>query len=159
MANETPNIHVDSDWKAQAEAERERLQKLDAAHAKGQPAAAAFPPADLRSLVGLLATQALGGLGAYGDPKTNRVMVDLDQAQFAIDLLAVLEAKTKGNLSTEEAAELTAILAELRSRFVQISKLVAAQHAEAGGRIAPTPSAAAEASPASPTKPKLIIPS
>jgi hypothetical protein len=34
---------------------------------------------------------------------------------------------TKGNLSADESAELTEVLAQLRSRFVQVAKLVAAQ--------------------------------
>jgi hypothetical protein len=158
MSDDTPGIHVDSDWKAQAAAERERLQRLDEEHAKSAPAAA-FPPADFRSIVGLLATQALSGLGAYGDPKTGRVVVDLEQSQFAIDLLAVLESKTKGNLSTEEHTELTSIVAELRSRFVQISKMVAAQH----GAAAASPAATASGTPSTAVPPqtpksKLIIP-
>ena len=35
--------------------------------------------------------------------------------------------KTRGNLTADEASELTEILAQLRARFVQIAKLVAAQ--------------------------------
>jgi hypothetical protein len=57
-------------------------------------------------------------------------------AQFAIDLLGVLEEKTKGNLTTEEADELKEVLAHLRARFVQIARLVAAQmqrETDAGG--------------------------
>ncbi|MSR28121.1 MAG: DUF1844 domain-containing protein [Phycisphaerales bacterium] len=155
-----PSIHVDSDWKAQAEAERQRLEKLDQAHAQSSPASEALPPADFRSIVGLLATQALGGLGAYGDPETKRVVVDLAQAQFAIDLLGVLEGKTKGNLSTEESAELGAILAELRSRFVHFSKLVASQGAATASASTPpgAPAGAASHGRPDPAKPKIIIP-
>ena len=114
-------LHVDSDWKAQAEAEREKLRKIDVERetAKADESADKLPPADFRSIVGLLATQALGGLGAYGDPDTRRVVVDLPAAQFAIDLLGVLAEKTKGNLAEEESKELIAILTELRSRFVR----------------------------------------
>jgi len=75
------------------------------------------------------------GLGALGDQKTGRVVIDLGTARFAIDLLGVLEEKTKGNISDEEALELTQTLAELRARFVQISNLVAQQSiAEAEGK-------------------------
>jgi hypothetical protein len=69
------------------------------------------------------------GLGAMADPQTGRVVIDLEGAQFSIDVLDVLEQKTKGNLSKEEADELKQILAELRSRYVQISQLVAKQMA------------------------------
>lgn len=127
-------LHVDSDWKAQAEAEREKMRKIDSERdtsAAGENPDK-LPPADFRSIVGLLATQALGGLGAYGDPGTRRIVVDLPAAQFAIDLLGVLSDKTKGNLSAEEDKELSSILAELRARFVHFAQLVAAQAAQGG---------------------------
>jgi hypothetical protein len=73
------------------------------------------------------------GLGAYGDPQTGRVVIDLVGAQFAIDLLGVVEEKTRGNLDPEEAKELGEVLAHLQSRFVQIAKLVAAQMQRDGG--------------------------
>ena len=66
------------------------------------------------------------------DPKSQGVMVDLEGAKFAIDLLAVIEEKTKGNLEPEESAELTELLRELQARFVQIAELVAKQ-VETGG--------------------------
>ncbi len=152
-------LHVDSDWKAQAEAEREKLRKIDDERDAGSATDAPdkLPPADFRSIVGLLATQALGGLGAYGDPESRRIVVDLPAAQFAIDLLGVLAEKTKGNLAAEEEKELLAILAELRSRFVHFAQLVAAQAAQGG------PSALTGHPPAAPRadaapKSKIIFP-
>ena len=96
----------------------------------------------------MLASQAILGLGAMGDPKSGRVVVDLPGARFSIDLLTMLEQRTKGNLTDEEVKELSQILAELRGRFVQISQLVAQQPAvapeaaatpTAGGRLQPPP--------------------
>lgn len=149
MSDEAPKLHIDSDWKAQAQAEKERLAEKEAARASqgksgGRAAGAAahdhggapgeMPPADFRTLVATLASQAMMGLGAYGDPQTGRVVVDVVGAQFAIDLLGVVEEKTKGNLSAEEAAELTEVLSHLRARFVQIARLVASQmQRDAGG--------------------------
>lgn len=125
-----PRLHIDSDWKAQAQAEKERLAEREAARGappQGGDAGGELPPADFRTLVATLASQAMMGLGAYGDPQTGRVVIDVVGAQFAIDLLGVLEEKTKGNLSAEESAELTEVLAHLRARFVQIARLVASQ--------------------------------
>ena len=134
MSEETPRIHIDSDWKAQAEAERERLAKIEGERAsdgrRGGPES--MPPADFRSLVGVLASQALSGLGMYGDPDTKRIVVDLPASRFAIDLLGVLEEKTKGNLGTEEANELKEVLAELRARFVHFARMMAEQQARGG---------------------------
>lgn len=161
QSQESPNIHVDSDWKAQAEAERQKLEKLEQARAQNEAGGPGekFPPADFRSIVGLLATQALGGLGAYADPESKRVIVDLPQAQFAIDLLHVLAEKTKGNLTAEELTEITSINNELRARFVHLAQLIAQQ----AGRGIPTaeansPGAGGPGAKADPAKPKLIIP-
>lgn len=141
---ETPRLHIDSDWKAQAQAEKERLAEREAARASrpeaGHEGEGELPPADFRTLVATLASQAMMGLGAYGDPKTGRVVIDVVGAQFAIDLLGVLELKTKGNLSEEEATELKEVLQHLRARFVHVAKLVAAQMQRemAGGADAST---------------------
>ena len=143
----TPKIQVDSDWKAEAQREKERLAKKGQAkkeQSKIKPSAEAgadaeargaqeLPEANFRSLVGMLASQAIMGLGAMADPQTNRVIVDLEGSRFAIDLLDLLEQKTKGNLTDEEAKELRQILAELRSRYVQIANFVARQMAAQPG--------------------------
>jgi hypothetical protein len=150
MSEETPKIHIDSDWKAQAEAERERLAKIEGDRAadgrRGGPES--MPPADFRSLVGVLASQALSGLGMYGDPDTKRIVVDLPASRFAIDLLGVLDEKTKGNLGPEEAKELTEVLAELRARFVHFARLMAEQQAR-GGAVGAATAAAVPGDPAS----------
>ena len=131
MTDEEPKIQIDRDWKAEAQAEKERLGQKEQSKAEREPdrRPGELPPADFRALVGTLASQAIMGLGAMGDQKTGRVVIDLGTARFSIDLLSVLEEKTKGNISEEEAKELAQTLAELRARFVQISNLVAQQSA------------------------------
>ncbi len=149
---DAPKLHVDSDWKAQAQAEKDRLAEQEA-QKPARPGRDEMPPADFRSLVGLLASQAVGGLGGYADEQ-GRVMVDLMGSRFAIDLLGVLEEKTKGNLSEEEAKDLREVLAELRSRFVQIAQAVAARMAQGKGGPAAVPP------PGEPPAggPKLVVP-
>ncbi|MDP7030546.1 MAG: DUF1844 domain-containing protein [Phycisphaerales bacterium] len=125
--DETPKIHVDTDWKAEAQAERDRLAEAEDKHSAKQEASKGLPPADFKGLVGVLASQAIMGLGAVPDQSGKGVMIDLEGAKFAIDLLAVLEEKSKGNLEDEEATELSTVLSELRARFVQITQLLAEQ--------------------------------
>lgn len=127
MTDESNRLHIDSDWKAQAQAEKERLAEKEASRTDEAGTPGEMPPADFRGLIMTLGSQAMMGLGAYGDPQTGQVMIDLPGAQFAIDLLGVLEEKTKGNLTAEEATELNEVLSQLRSRFVYVAKLVAAQ--------------------------------
>jgi len=126
----SPALHIDSDWKAQAQAERERLAKQESERASRDPKTDAdgLPPAEFRSLVGLLASQAIMGLGTMGDQQ-GRVIVDLPGANFAINLLEVLQDKTKGNLTPEEQAELDDVVRELKMRFVQVARLVTEQAA------------------------------
>jgi hypothetical protein len=155
-----PSIHVDSDWKAQAEAERTRLAAKDAAmDARAAEAGnEQLPPAEFRSLVGLLASQAVMGLGTMADPQ-GRVVVDLEGSKFAMDLLQVLHDKTKGNLTPEEAGELDEVLRELGMRFGAIARMVAEQMRTAPGSVvAGAPAMAAPAAAAQKPASKLIIP-
>ena len=133
----TPEILIDSDWKAEAQVEKERLT---AAEQKSEEKAEAhqMPEANFRGLLGTLASQALMGLGMHKDPSGNGVMVDLEGSKFAIDLLDMLVDKTKGNLSDEESTELKQLSQELQNRFVQIAQLVAAQVQEGGAPSAQT---------------------
>lgn len=143
----TPKIQIDSDWKAQAQAEKTQLEEQEKAREKIADEDAqkpgTLPKADFKSLMGVLASQAIMGLGAVNDPKTGGVVIDLDGARFSIDLLGVLEEKTKGNITNEQSKELEQILVELRNRFVQITQLVAQQ---AGGVPAEDPSTKPEIS-------------
>ena len=121
--SESPKIHIDSDWKAQAQAEKERLsakaEKSDAGDAAGQ---AGMPPANFETLIGTFVTQALFALGAIPDPRTGQPTLSLDLARHNIDMLSVISDKTKGNLSKEEDETLASTLYELRNRYVQISQ-------------------------------------
>jgi hypothetical protein len=133
-----PKLHVDSDWKAQAQAEKERLAAEESKKSSEKPGRG-LPEASFRTLVSVLASQAIMGLGTMADPQTGGVVVDLEGSRLSIDLLAVLEEKTKGNVTEEEAKELTQLLGELRSRYVQIAQLVAQQSATGGVAPGKTP--------------------
>jgi len=137
-----PKIIVDSDWKSQAQAERDRLAQDEAKRkpaspagsGKGAPAEAgpgAMPPADFRTLVESLAVQALMYLGGVADRRTGQAIFDPDYSRHMIDLLGVLEEKTRGNLSAEESQELGTVLQELRMRYVELARMMAEQMASA----------------------------
>ena len=70
-----------------------------------------------------LASNAAIHFGDLPDPVTNEVRpMDLDAAEQLIDILAMLEEKTRGNLSAEERQLLDQLLFELRMRFVEVKK-------------------------------------
>src|ERR1700761_4834006 len=86
-----------------------------------------LPPANFLFLVEsiLMQTQIQLGLLKYGqdeggedsEPETN-----LPVARHSIDMLAVLQEKTRGNLTTEEERVLENGLTELRFRYVQVAE-------------------------------------
>ncbi len=62
--------------------------------------------------------QALMGMGKLMNPMTGAVERNLDHAKFCIDVLGVMEEKTKNNLTDEEQRTLKFILQDLRLNFV-----------------------------------------
>jgi len=78
--------------------------------------------------------EALGliGLGKLADPTVGEARPDLARARTAIEMLQMLEVKTRGNLGEAEAQELRRVLTGLRLNYID----------EAG-----RPSAATEGSP------------
>lgn len=87
----------------------------------GQAASPPPPPANFAGLLVGLATSAFIHLGESPDQTESPGAPDLPAAKHAIDLLAVLQAKTKGNLEQEEEALLTTLLYDLRIKYVQAS--------------------------------------
>ena len=70
----------------------------------------------------MLATMAAVHLGEVGDPVTGETQQNLPAAGQMIDLLAVLQQKTQGNLEPDEASSSTHVLYELRLRYIDASK-------------------------------------
>jgi len=77
-------------------------------------------PIDFYTFVLSLASSAFVHLGDAPHPETGQpVAPELALASQVIDILAMLEVKTKGNLTEEEARFLESLLTDLRLRFVQ----------------------------------------
>ena len=74
--------------------------------------------ANFDALLSSLATQTMFSLGVIPQQAGQQVTINLDQAKFTIDILAMLHEKTKGNLTAEEQAALEGTLAELQRLFV-----------------------------------------
>jgi hypothetical protein len=84
-------------------------------------------PLDFSSFVfslGASALMAMGGAQMPGLPSVQGSArpVDLAQARELINLLGLLEEKTKGNLTPEESELLQQTLYSLRTEFIQASK-------------------------------------
>lgn len=81
-----------------------------------------MPEVTFSAFVMSLNTSVLFHLGEIADPATGQKVVELDLARHGIDTLTLIEEKTKGNLSNDEAEMLKNILYDLKIRFVQIAK-------------------------------------
>ncbi|MBI5572849.1 MAG: DUF1844 domain-containing protein [Desulfomonile tiedjei] len=95
------------------------------AEAKEEPTAGPQPPPrpmDFATLILSLANTALFQLGLIRASESEEVKKDLPGARQTIDLIALLEEKTKGNLTEQEARILKETLFQLRLAFVEVSK-------------------------------------
>lgn len=138
---EEPKLIIDEDWKSQVEREKREAEaeksKSDASTTEstetpvtepkstpgpGEQKAAPeqeIPPASIPMLVTSLATQALASMGQMPGEEES-MPVNLNFARHFIDLIGLLEEKTKGNLSEGELTYLTDTLHQLRMMFVAV---------------------------------------
>jgi hypothetical protein len=134
MAEELPSLHIDTDWKKEAQEEKRRLAEQEQKKAAQAPAAAPpagrrgaaggrvareVPPATFGSLINTLVTQTLFYLGDLA-PQGSEPAINLDMAKHQVDTLNLLEEKTKGNLTEEEQRLLDTALYETRMRYVNV---------------------------------------
>ena len=61
-------------------------------------------------------------LGQIPNPKTGQGEVNLDLARMFIDQLAMIQEKTRGNLTSEEAKVLTNALSNLQMAYVEVAR-------------------------------------
>src|SRR5271170_2542774 len=139
MSEEKPSLHIDTDWKRQAQEEKKRLAEEEAKKAResapAAPAAAPgaaspratapkgraeMPPASFATLVQSILTQILFYLGDLSQ-RGSEPNVNLDMAKHQIDILGILEEKTRGNISEEEKQLLDTALYETRMRYVSVA--------------------------------------
>ena len=69
-----------------------------------------------------LASSAMISLGKMPAPSGEAIEPDLETAKFLIDVIGMLEAKTKGNLDDGEGKLLQSLLYDLRVAYVDASK-------------------------------------
>lgn len=78
-----------------------------------------LPPVDFSTFIFSLNTSALVHLGEIADPVTGKRERDLVFAKHTIDTLAMLQEKSRGNLTKDEEALIQHILYDLRMRYVR----------------------------------------
>ena len=110
----------DAQEKAQEAAPQEEPPKTEAETEKAgsQPP----PPLDFSMFIVSMANTAMFQLGLIQDPETGEARKDLPGARQTIDLIALLEEKTRGNLTDQEARIVKEALFQLRMAFVEAAK-------------------------------------
>ena len=109
------------------EASAQRVEDLLRAQ---NPTMGAQPPIKFEHMVQQLYLSALMQMGA-ATPEGQRPRVDIIGARQSIDLLGVLEEKTKGNLTATEVRMLDTVLFELRMTFLELTKMISLQGVQA----------------------------
>jgi len=139
-----PKMFVDEDWKSRVEAERETLDAVAEEQAEQQkqqeaqpdespveqastnddtqPDMQSIPPADFATIVSIFSTQAMLALGLVPGPDGKPAEKQLPVAKHLIDILGVLEEKTKNNLTENEAAMMESSLHQLRMVYLDALK-------------------------------------
>jgi hypothetical protein len=100
----------------------EAAPDADSKAAGGEPPPG--PTIDFPSYLLSYYTQGLVLLGEVPNPYTNKKEEDVEAARHTIDILSMIEEKTKGNLSKEEQQLLEGVLYELRMKFMAKTKRI-----------------------------------
>ncbi len=116
-----PSAEESERFKAAYEATADRL---DTAIRAANPGADHLPPMNFERLVQSIYMSALMQLGGM-TPEGEQPRVDIIGARQNIDMLSVLEEKTRGNLSTDDHRLLDSALFELRMAFLEITQALA----------------------------------
>jgi hypothetical protein len=117
-----PTAEESSEQKAAYDASAQRLEDLIRAQ---NPTVGPQPPVGFEHLVQQFYLSAMLQMGA-GTQEGQRPRVDIMGARATIDLLGVLAAKTKGNLTEAEDRMLQSVLFELRMAFLELTSMVGA---------------------------------
>ena len=115
-----PTAEESREQKTAYDASSQRLEDLVRAQ---NPAAGPQPPVTFEHLVQQLYLSAMIQMGA-GTQEGQRPRVDILGAKQTIDLLGILQEKTKGNLNATEERMLDTVLFEARMAFLELTNMI-----------------------------------
>jgi hypothetical protein len=93
----------------------------------------ALPKPDFASFLISLGSTAFVHMGLLPDPESGKTRTpNLPVARQTIDMLELLEEKTRGNLTADEATLLRNLLTDLRLRFVSASRETQGRETQGG---------------------------
>ncbi len=92
---------------------------MNEAKTGGSASKSGLPRIDFSSFILSLYSSGLVQLGSMEDPSTGEKTKNLEMAKHTIDMIAMLQEKTSGNLTGDEEKLLSALLSELRMAYVE----------------------------------------
>jgi uncharacterized protein DUF1844 len=101
--------------------QEESLGKSDAAAESEENDLPTDDPASFVNFIMSIASNAASALGMMEHPVTRQREVDLELAKHWIDILGMLQQKTRGNLSLQEEKIVEGLLADLRMQYVSMA--------------------------------------
>lgn len=110
----------------QHSAYQESSRQLDDMLREANPGLGAQPAIGFEHIIQSFYVSAMIAMGAGAEPG-QKPRVDIIGARQSIDMMALLQEKTKGNLTPKEEATLQNVLFELRMMFLEITNAIAAQ--------------------------------
>ena len=129
MAGEEEQVFVVRDKRGQSRGESSASQEAASPSASAEVASESpsapshgqdpAPPLSFSSFIFSLSSSALMLMGEKLSPDQPSTPVNLPQAKEIVDILSILDEKTKGNLTSEEAAVMKDMLYTLRMKYVQ----------------------------------------
>lgn len=119
-----PEAPTEEETAESRDAYNQTTQKLDEILRDKAPDASRLGPVGFEHLVQSMYMTAMVGLGA-GTPVGEKPRIDLMGSRQTIDLLAVLQEKTKNNLTEGEQRLLESALFELRMTFLEVTNAIA----------------------------------
>ena len=116
---ELKDIEAEKDKKAEGEKkEAEPKKEAPGDETERTP----LPEVNFSTLIFSLSSSALFHFGEIADPQTGEKKKDLPLAKHAVDTIAMLKEKTKGNLTEEEQKFIDSVLNDLQWRYVKAAE-------------------------------------
>jgi hypothetical protein len=110
---------VDENWKKQVEREKVRETAKETQQQQQRPRGVPPEPDSFTAFIAGLTMQAMMAMGEMADPKTGMQRENPAEAQYLIDTIAMLQEKTTGNLTEQEAAAIEEAVYSLRMAYVR----------------------------------------
>jgi hypothetical protein len=104
--------------KAAKEASKAKAAETERTRGPGQP----LPEVDFNALILSLSSSVMMHLGVLPNPVSHETVADLPLAKQTIDIIALLEQKTRGNLTKDEKQFVEAVLYDLRMKYVEVNR-------------------------------------